>query len=120
MRKDKVFRGGTTRVFPCYLNSSFPATRAEEKEQMRTRIETHCLVLRPFEPADAEAAFGWFGDPAVMWVTATGPDKSIEETRKRLSQYKNHQRVHGLSKWVNIERDSGVAVGDSGLLVLPE
>jgi [ribosomal protein S5]-alanine N-acetyltransferase len=87
---------------------------------MRTRIETHRLILRPFEPADVEAAFGWFGDPVVMRFTVTGPDKSIEETRTRLTYFENHQQAHGFSKWVILDAASGVAIGDSGLLVLPE
>jgi hypothetical protein len=29
---------------------------------MRFPIETERLILRPFEVADTEAAFGWFGD----------------------------------------------------------
>jgi RimJ/RimL family protein N-acetyltransferase len=87
---------------------------------MRTRIETHRLILRPFEPADVEAAFGWFGDPVVMRFTVTGPDKSTEETRTRLTYFENHQQVHGFSKWVILDAASGVAIGDSGLLVLPE
>ncbi len=87
---------------------------------MRTRIETSRLILRPFEPRDAEAAFGWFGDPVVMRFTAAGPDKSIEETRTRLSQHEKHQQAHGFSKWIILNAASGVAIGDSGLLVLPE
>jgi dTDP-4-amino-4,6-dideoxygalactose transaminase len=39
---------------------------------MRTRIETRRFILRPFEPADVEVAFGWFGDPVVMRFTVTG------------------------------------------------
>jgi hypothetical protein len=81
---------------------------------MRTRIETHRLILRPFEPADTEAAFGWFGDPVVMRFTVTGPDKSIERTRTRLTFFENHQLEHGFSKWVILNGASGVAIGDSG------
>ncbi len=44
---------------------------------MRLKIETTRLILRPFGPTDAEAAFGWFGDPVVMRFTPTGPDASI-------------------------------------------
>jgi RimJ/RimL family protein N-acetyltransferase len=87
---------------------------------MRTRIETRRLILRPFEPADVEAAFVWFGDPVVMRFTVTGPDKSIEQTRTRLTYFENHQQTHGFSKWVILNAASGVAIGDSGLLVLPE
>ena len=56
----------------------------------------------------------------VMRFTPTGPDKSIEETRKRLSYFENHQHAHGFSKWVVLNAASGVPIGDSGLLVLPE
>jgi [ribosomal protein S5]-alanine N-acetyltransferase len=87
---------------------------------MRTRIETRRLILHPFEPGDAPTAFGWFGDPTVMRFTPTGPDKSVEQTKTRLSEYVKHQRAHGFSKWIILNSASGAAIGDSGLLVLPE
>jgi len=87
---------------------------------MRTRIETRRLVLRPFKVTDVDAAFAWFGDPVVMRFTVTGPDTSIEQTRSRLSYFEKHQQTHGFSKWVILDAASGVAIGDSGLLVLPE
>jgi RimJ/RimL family protein N-acetyltransferase len=55
-----------------------------------------------------------------MRFTVTGPDKSIEETRTRLAFFENHQWEHGFSKWVVLNAASGVPIGDSGLLVLPE
>ena len=87
---------------------------------MQTRIETSRLTLRPFEASDAQAAFEWFSDPVVMRFTPTGPDKSIEQTITRLAGYQNHQKAHGFSKWLIRERDSGIAIGDSGLYFLPE
>lgn len=87
---------------------------------MPARTQTVRLILRPFEPSDAEAAFRWLGDSVVMRFTPSGPDKCIEETRARLAGYQNHQRAHGFSKWLILERDSGVAIGDSGLLVLQD
>lgn len=87
---------------------------------MPIRIETARLILRPFERKDAQVAFGWLGDPAVMQFTPTGPDKSVEETRARLADYEKHQRAHAFSKWIVLDADSGVAIGDSGLLVLQE
>ncbi len=83
-------------------------------------IETTRLILRPFESADAEAAFGWFGDPLVMRFTATGPDKSIEQTQARLARYQEHQTAHGFSKWIILDRGSRCAIGDSGLMDLKE
>jgi ribosomal-protein-alanine N-acetyltransferase len=87
---------------------------------MQARIETSRVILRPFEASDAQSAFEWFGDPVVMRFTPTGPDKSIEETITRLAGYQNHQKAHGFSKWLIRERDSGIAIGDSGLSALPE
>jgi len=87
---------------------------------MRDRIETNRLILRPFEASDAEAAFRWFGDPVVMRYTPTGPDKSIEETEARLTVFMEHQKAHGFSKWLILNRASGVAIGDLGLLVLKD
>src|SRR5260370_41784661 len=55
-----------------------------------------------------------------MRFTSTGPDKSIGETRARLTQYENHQQAHGFGKWIILKAASGVAIGDSGLLVLSE
>ena len=88
--------------------------------QIQAKLETKRLILRPFESSDATAAFGWFGDPVVMQFTPTGADKSIEQTRARLAGYAEHQNVHGFSKWLIVDRDSGTAIGDSSLLVLQE
>ena len=88
--------------------------------EMRTTIETPRLLLRPFQPTDNDAAFTWFGDPVVMKFTVTGPDKSIEETQRRLAHFDEHQRTHGFSKWIILGADSATAIGDSGLLVMEE
>jgi [ribosomal protein S5]-alanine N-acetyltransferase len=87
---------------------------------MDSKIETKRLVLRPFEMSDAEAAFGWFGDAVVMRFTPMGPDKGIEETKAKLRFFMEHQETHGFSKWLVSDRASGLAIGDSGLLVLEE
>ena len=70
-------------------------------------IETGRLLLRPFEVADVEEAFGWFGDPVAMRFTASGPDASLEQTRVRIEGYRAHQVQHGFSKWLIVERASG-------------
>jgi [ribosomal protein S5]-alanine N-acetyltransferase len=87
---------------------------------MRNRIETERLILRPFEMSDAQAAFGWFGDPVVMRFNPNGPDKSVEDTKAKLRFFMEHQKVHGFSKWLISDRHSGIAIGDSGPLFLDE
>lgn len=87
---------------------------------MTDRIETRRTTIRPFTDVDAEAAFTWLGDAEVMRFTPTGPDRSIEETRKRLARYGDHQRRHGFSKWLVLDRISGEPIGDAGLQCLDE
>ena len=87
---------------------------------MQVTLETSRLILRPFESGDVEAAFGWFGDPIVMRFTPSGPETSIEQTKARLANYQAHQTKHGFSKWIILERPSGRAIGDSGLLKLED
>lgn len=83
-------------------------------------METERTVLRPFESADAEAAFAWFGHPVVMRFTPGGPDTSIAQTEARLARYREHQVAHGFSKWIVLDRGTELPTGDSGLLVLAE
>jgi len=61
---------------------------------VKVTLETSRLILRPFQPGDVEAAFGWFGDPIVMRFTPTGPDTCIDHTKARLANYQAHQSTH--------------------------
>lgn len=79
-------------------------------------IETKRLILRPFETSDAESAFAWFGDPTVMRFTPTRHDASIQQTLERLTKYQEHQLAYGFSKWIILDRDAQIPIGDSGLL----
>src|SRR5260370_26564206 len=87
---------------------------------MRFKIETSRLILRPFELTEAEAAFGWFGDPVVMRFTPSGPDTSIGQTKTRLAKYQEHQIAHGFSKWIIVDRSTERLIGDSGLLEMQD
>lgn len=83
-------------------------------------IETPRLRLRPFTVDDAAAAHAWFGDPRVMKYTPSGVDRSVPDTRQRLTAYVAHQATHGFSKWLIADRASDTPLGDAGLLQLPE
>jgi RimJ/RimL family protein N-acetyltransferase len=87
---------------------------------MRTRLETPRLMLRPFEETDVATAFQWMSDPVVMQFMQFGADTSIEMTRDRIERYRAHQTAHGFAKWLVVERESGEAIGDAGLMMLPE
>jgi hypothetical protein len=55
-----------------------------------------------------------------MRFTPTGADNSIEETKTRLTFFMEHQGARGFGKLLVADRTSGIAIGDSGLLVLEE
>ena len=55
-----------------------------------------------------------------MKFIPNGPDPSLEDTRKRIQRYVDHERRHGFSKWVITDRASGAAIGDAGFFVMPD
>jgi RimJ/RimL family protein N-acetyltransferase len=83
-------------------------------------IESRRVSLRPFTPDDADAAFGWFGDPEVMRFTPSGADRSLDQTKARLAKYQRHQNEYGFSKWIALDRQNERPIGDSGLLWLDD
>lgn len=83
-------------------------------------LETERTILRPFRPTDAEAAFTWFRDPEVMRFIPSGPDETLEQSSARVIRYIAHQEAHGFSKWIVLDRESGVPIGDAGFVMLPD
>lgn len=83
-------------------------------------IETERTRLRPFEEADAEIAHTWLGDPEVMRFVPRGPDATAAETRARLASFRAHDERFGFSKRLILHRETGKAIGDSGLFHLPD
>lgn len=83
-------------------------------------IETERTRLRPFEESDAEEAVAWFSDPEVMRFIPCGLDASLEDTRRRIASYRAQQARFGFSKWIIFHRETGRAIGDSGLWYLPD
>jgi len=83
-------------------------------------LETPRLRLRPFVSSEAEALFRYRRDPEVMRYIASGPDRTIEDTRKVLDRYFRHQEKYGFSKWAVELRETGALIGDSGLMLLDD
>jgi ribosomal-protein-alanine N-acetyltransferase len=78
-------------------------------------LETSRLRLRRLRPADASDLFRTVGDPAVMRYWAPGPDRSIEDTRRRIAQIDTHWRSRGFGDWGVIEKASSHLIGFAGL-----
>ena len=87
---------------------------------MPSLVETSRTSMRPFDLGDAEEAFSWLSDSAVMQYIPFGADSTIEDTIARIGRYIDHQNKYGFSKWVVEDRETKRLVGDAGFYVMPE
>lgn len=76
---------------------------------------TDRLALRPFTRDDTEAAFAFFGDPAVMRFSLNGPHASRKTSEDFIVTNINRQDRLGFSIWAVIERETESVVGMCGL-----
>jgi ribosomal-protein-alanine N-acetyltransferase len=87
---------------------------------LNTYLETPRLRLRPFQPDDAAVAYPWLTDVEIMRYMPTGHDSTMEQVQARIARYIAHQRQHGFSRWLINDRATGEAIGDAGMLVMPD
>ena len=83
-------------------------------------IETDRTRMRAFEEADANEAFAWFSDAEVMKFIPGGADAALDDTRRRIAGYREHQERVGFSKRLIIHRETGKSIGDGGLFHMPD
>ena len=82
---------------------------------MTIRIETDRLILRPLEPADADAHIEMMGDKDVAsFLTADKTPASREERWRQFASYLGHWQIRGFGWFSAIEKDSGDWVGRVG------
>jgi RimJ/RimL family protein N-acetyltransferase len=78
-------------------------------------IETERLVLRPWTPADADAALAVFAAPGVReWLRPeTDPPASVEEMGARIAQWQPDHHLHAdvLGHWAVCDRTSSAVLG---------
>ncbi len=81
---------------------------------MALPIITDRLVLRPYEPEDAEQIHAvLYGDPAAMRLVGGATD--LAQARARIEGYMADHEDDGFSFWPVIERESGLIAGEAGL-----
>ena len=76
-------------------------------------IETERLLIRPFDPSDADSMAKVYGDPEVMRHVVLGV-LDHDRTAALLEGYRRSQEEHGFSTWAVVEKESGTVVGDAG------
>src|SRR3979411_787710 len=74
------------------------------------RLETPRLLIRSFEPSDAEGMLAVFGDPDVRRYLPPFPDPTIESMGKSVARRMAMERDHGHGLWAG-EREGSRAQG---------
>lgn len=87
---------------------------------MTTLLETARLRFRPFETTDAATVAPWMMDAEVQHFLPNGHDQTMAQVEARVARYMANQAQHGYSRQIMFDRTTGEAVGDSGLLFLPD
>jgi RimJ/RimL family protein N-acetyltransferase len=79
-----------------------------------TRLETARLVIRTFEPDDADAWITMFNDPEVTrFLSGTTP--TMETFRGSIARRHAMERDGGYAMWAVDEKETGAFVGQCGL-----
>jgi RimJ/RimL family protein N-acetyltransferase len=78
-------------------------------------LTTRRLWLRPFGPADHDAAHAVYADPEVMRWVGHGAHRTEAETRSALRGYADALAKRGYGFVAVIERETGTLIGDAGL-----
>jgi RimJ/RimL family protein N-acetyltransferase len=82
-------------------------------------LETERLVMRPPTIADLGPLHEVWGDRDVMrWIgRGDAYSRDVEESERRFERVLHHQEVYGYSLWVVQERETGLTIGDCGLVL---
>lgn len=81
---------------------------------MRKILETERLLLREFEPSDAQAMYDLNADPEVIRWTGDPPFDSVEHAETFLQKYPDYDR-NGYGRWSVIVKETDEFVGWCGL-----
>jgi ribosomal-protein-alanine N-acetyltransferase len=84
-------------------------------------IETDHLILRPFDPADADAYYeAVLSDPTTMRALPTGRPVPPQRARSIVAGHIDHWDEFGYGLWAVIEQASGQLIGHCGFQPLDQ
>ena len=81
---------------------------------MSTRLETARLVIRTFEPMDAEPWLAMVTDPEFRRFLPPGPVPTMESFQNAIERRHAMERDHGYAMWAVDVRETGAFVGQCG------
>jgi ribosomal-protein-alanine N-acetyltransferase len=81
---------------------------------MTTIAETERIIIRPYTPGDIDDFHAIVSDPITMkfYPAPFSREKSIAWIERSIASYANH----GFGRWPVIERESGMMIGDCGII----
>ena len=82
---------------------------------MSTRLESARLVIRTFEPQDAEPWLAMVTDPAVRRFLPSGPVPTMETFQSAIERRHTMERERGYAMWAVDVKATGAFVGQCGL-----
>lgn len=85
---------------------------------MSVRLETERLVIRTFEPRDAEPYLEMASDPNFHRFLPPSPPPTLESCRSMIEQRRALERERGYAMWAVEAREGGAFVGQCGLYPL--
>jgi RimJ/RimL family protein N-acetyltransferase len=78
------------------------------------RLETRRLVIRTFEPQDAEPWIAMVNDPDVLRFLPPGPAPTMEMFQTSMDRRHAMEREHGYAMWAVDAKETGVFIGQCG------
>lgn len=79
-------------------------------------IETPRFFIRPFTLDDVEAMHVLYSDPEVLRFIPAPVSEDMEMSQKRVQRLMDYQKQYGFSFWAVVEKNSGLVIGDCGLM----
>lgn len=82
------------------------------RHQGTNSIETMRLLLRKFQPEDAEDMFrNWASDPEVCKFLLWGPHKNVEDSRKRIMHWVSTYEISNSYVWAIVLKGKNIVIG---------
>lgn len=102
---------------PCFKPARLKPRRFSA---MNMILETERLLLREWEPGDAEALLSMVSDAEVMRFIGDGrPWEGVERVREWIGRIEESYRARGYGRWAVAERGGGRVVGSCGFQLQP-
>lgn len=86
--------------------------------ELKLRLQTNRLYLRPVISSDADDLFKIYGDPATNTFNPAGPYPNIDHAKTVLNSWLDHWQTQGFGNWaISLLADPEKIIGFGGLRI---